>query len=58
MTGLKKTVYKPNRAASALYEQLYDLYRTLHDAFGTQEWAGNLHPIMKRLLAIRTAASA
>ena len=29
------------------------LYRTLHDAFGTQEWNGNLYGVMKQLIDIR-----
>jgi L-ribulokinase len=32
---------------------LYDLYKTLHDAFGTKQWQGNLSHIMKRLIEIR-----
>jgi L-ribulokinase len=34
MTGLKPATYKPRPAAAAVYERLFDLYRTLHDAFG------------------------
>src|SRR5208282_5316716 len=41
MTGLKPHVFKPNPKAHAVYRQLYGLYRTLHDAFGTREWNGN-----------------
>jgi len=53
MTGLKPKVYKPNPRAHATYRQLYKLYRTLHDAFGTKDWSGNLHPVMKKLIQIR-----
>jgi L-ribulokinase len=56
MTGLKPTVYKPNPKAHAVYKKLYALYRQLHDAFGTQQWNGNLHNVMKQLIAIRNAA--
>lgn len=56
MTGVKKTVYRPNAAAHATYRRLYELYRTLHDAFGTSAWRGNLYDVMKRLLEIRAAA--
>ena len=56
MTGLKKRVFRPNVKAHAAYKKLYVLYRDLHDAFGTKEWQGNLHPVMKRLLEIRAAA--
>jgi L-ribulokinase len=54
MTGLKKTVYHPNPKAHATYRRLYSLYRRLHDAFGMRE--GELYPVMKDLLDIRTAA--
>jgi L-ribulokinase len=56
MTGLKRTVYRPSAKAHATYQQLYALYRRLHDAFGTRDWSGNLYDVMKRLLEIRTAA--
>jgi L-ribulokinase len=54
MTGLKARVFKPNPKAHAVYGELYSLYRELHDAFGTNEWNGNLHHVMKQLIAIRT----
>lgn len=53
MTGLKKKVYKPNTAAHEVYVRLYKLYKTLHDAFGTRGWQGNLHHVMKELITIR-----
>ena len=53
MTGLKPKVYKPNPKAHAVYKQLYALYKQLHDAFGTKQWNGNLHNVMKELIAIR-----
>jgi L-ribulokinase len=53
MTGLKPTVYKPNAKAHATYKQLYAVYKQLHDAFGTKEWNGNLHGVMKKLIEIR-----
>ncbi len=56
MTGLKRKVFKPNPKAHAVYRDLYVLYRRLHDAFGTTEWTGNLHGVMKDLLAIRADA--
>jgi L-ribulokinase len=54
MSGLKETVFMPNAGAHAVYRELYGLYRTLHDAFGTAEWSGNLRHVMKQLLDIRT----
>ncbi len=56
MTGLRKQVFRPEGKAHAVYRQLYEQYRLLHDAFGTREWSGNLYGVMKRLLEIRTAA--
>jgi len=56
MTGLKPRVFKPNPAAHEVYQKLYPLYRTLHDAFGTREWTGNLYDVMKTLLDIRNRA--
>jgi len=56
MTGLKRQVYRPRPRAHAVYQQLYELYRKLHDAFGTRQWQGNLHDVMKRLLELRDAA--
>jgi L-ribulokinase len=53
MTGLKPRVFKPNPKAQAIYQEIYPLYRKLHDAFGTPDWNGNLYDVMKRLLDIR-----
>jgi L-ribulokinase len=53
MTGLKPKVFKPNARAHAVYRELYPLYRTLHDAFGTPDWHGNLYGVMKSLIDIR-----
>jgi L-ribulokinase len=53
MTGLKPRIFKPDPKAQAVYRELYPLYRQLHDAFGTRDWQGNLHAVMKQLLDIR-----
>jgi L-ribulokinase len=53
MTGLKAKIYRPNPKAHAVYRELYTLYKTLHDAFGTREGTGNLHEVMKKLIEIR-----
>lgn len=53
MTGVKPTVYTPNKKAATVYAELYRLYRTLHDAFGTARFRGALYPVMKDLIAIR-----
>ena len=56
MTGLKPRIFKPNAKNHAVYRDLYSLYRKLHDAFGTENWTGNLYDVMKRLMEIRSAA--
>ena len=56
MTGLKSKIYKPNPKAHAVYKELYAIYKQLHDAFGTKEWNGNLHGVMKKLIEIRNEA--
>ncbi len=56
MTGLKEKVYQPDPAAHAVYKDLYAIYRTLHDAFGTETGRGNLASIMKQLIDIRSKA--
>jgi len=53
MTSTKPRVFTPNPAAAAVYNRLFALYRTLHDAFGTQVPQGSLAHIMKELLAIQ-----
>ncbi|MBN1908763.1 MAG: ribulokinase [Pirellulales bacterium] len=53
MTGVKPTVYRPNKAAAKIYADLYPLYRALHDAFGTANAQAKLGHVMKELIAIR-----
>ena len=53
MTGLKPKVYTPNAKNHATYQQLYALYKQMHDAFGTTQWNGNLYGVMKQLIEIR-----
>lgn len=52
MTGTKPEYYRPRKAAVRVYAELYELYRSLHDAFGTKEHAGDLESVMKRLIAM------
>ena len=56
MTGIKPGFYRPNPKAHEVYREMFRLYTTLHDAFGTRTWRGNLHNIMKDLLEIRSRA--
>jgi L-ribulokinase len=54
MTSLKDKQYKPDAAAHAVYDELYRLYRELHDTFGGVAGAkADLGSLMKKLLAIR-----
>ncbi len=57
MTSVKPTAYVPGAAARVVYDELYGLYRELHDAFGGLEGAtGQFPTLMKRLLAVRERA--
>jgi len=53
MTGLKAKVYKPDPKAQKIYDELFTLYRRLHDAFGTTGYTESLFNVMKDLMAIR-----
>jgi L-ribulokinase len=53
MCGVRERVYTPDPANHEVYGQIYHLYRRLHDAFGTQDWSGQLNGVMKQLIAIR-----
>jgi L-ribulokinase len=56
MAGVREKVFKPRKSAVAVYEQLYQLYEALHDAFGTPDFKGQVHRVMKDLIRLRTAA--
>jgi L-ribulokinase len=58
MTGVKPAVYRPVRRHARVYDELYVLYRGLHDAFGKTGRHPPLDDVMKRLIAIRTRARA
>ncbi|MHC4438303.1 MAG: ribulokinase [Planctomycetota bacterium] len=53
MCGIKEVTYKPITENAAVYQQLYVLYKQLHDAFGTQEFSGKMANVMKELLTIK-----
>mgnify|MGYP006278997225 CR=1 FL=1 len=58
MTRVSDTKYMPNPAAQKIYDELYGLYRELHDSFGGVPGARADFPtLMKRLLAIRERAT-
>lgn len=50
---MRDTVYTPIPEHRAACDELYALYRELHDAFGTADWSGSLGHVMKRLLDLR-----
>jgi len=51
--AFRDRVYQPDPVSQRTYAEIYELYRTLHDAFGTAEWSGRLDHVMKRLMDIR-----
>lgn len=53
MTSLKKVAYKPKSAAQKTYNELYALYRQLHDGFGGRGPSTDLGRVMKDLLLIK-----
>ena len=53
MTALKEITYRPIQENQAVYQQLYALYRDLHDAFGGVTDSANLGHVMKELLALK-----
>ncbi len=55
VTATREKVFTPNPDNQRVYANLYEVYRKLHDAFGTREWSGQLNDVMKRLLEIRDA---
>jgi L-ribulokinase len=56
MTSLKKVTYKPRPGAQKTYDQLYALYRQLHDSFGGLNKSADLSRVMKDLLAVKNSA--
>jgi L-ribulokinase len=55
MTSIARRQYHPNPAARRVYDDLYRLYRQVHDAFGGLNKAADVSLIMKELLAIKHA---
>ncbi len=54
MTSLKEKRFTPGNDAARVYDELYGMYRELHDSFGgLAEANADLPSFMKRLLAIR-----
>ncbi|MCH2115756.1 MAG: ribulokinase [Pirellulales bacterium] len=53
MTGVKDLIYDPIGENVAVYQELYRIYRALHDAFGLESTSRPLSHVMKDLIAIR-----
>ena len=53
MCGIKDVTYKPIAENARVYQQLYVLYKQLHDAFGAQDFSGKMSNVMKELLSIK-----
>jgi L-ribulokinase len=59
MTSVKPHAFVPDPVRHAVYDELYRLYRELHDTFGgVRGRAADLGTLMKRLLALRDRAVA
>ncbi|MBP1607290.1 MAG: araB, partial [Acidobacteria bacterium] len=59
MTTVQERAYRPRPEARRAYDEIYALYRELHDAFGGVAGATpGLGTVMKRLLTIRGRAAA
>jgi L-ribulokinase len=58
MCGMKETSYKPIPENNKVYQQLYPLYKQLHDAFGLDSFSGKMANVMKQLLEIKDKVNA
>jgi len=57
MSSLKDIRYEPQPESRRIYNQIYALYRRLHDAFGGIDSASDLSTLMKDLIAIKEQAN-
>jgi len=53
MCGIKDTTFKPIPENQRVYQELYLLYKQLHDAFGLESYSGKMANVMKELLRIK-----
>ena len=58
MTRVQAKAYRPIPAHRRTYDQLYRLYRQLHDSFGGLDRQADLSGVMKELLVLKAAAAA
>ena len=54
MTSLKPVSYAPQPGNQRVYDELYALYRQLHDAFGGVNKSVDLSGVMRNLIGIKT----
>ena len=57
MASVKDITYEPNPDHHAVYAELYQLYKRLHDTFGVAGHSDCLYELMKKLLDIKRQAS-
>jgi len=57
MCGIKERTFKPIPENQRAYQQLYSLYKQLHDAFGIESYSGKMANVMKELLSIKDKAN-
>ena len=57
MCGVKKKTFIPIPQNQKVYQQLYKLYKQVHDAFGLTGYNGSLANVMKELLVIKDKAN-
>jgi len=55
MTRIRDEQYIPNSISVGVYEELFQLYKRLHDLFGTRDYSENQFEVMKKLLTLRNA---
>ena len=53
MTGVQDVDFTPNAENQRVYDQLFSLYRRLHDSFGVPRTSDDLFDVMKTLLDLR-----
>jgi L-ribulokinase len=53
MTSVKPKSYRPIAANRKIYDEIYRLYRQVHDAFGGLNESADLSRVMKDLLAVK-----
>lgn len=53
MTSVQRKSYRPIAANQQVYDQLYRLYRQVHDAFGGLDKSADLSGVMKELLDLK-----